>query len=97
MEAARPQALRGEPGPEETGCWCSWVVEQLSDRFHERVSAVEQRLTRWEGMVLADRGLLGAMSLRLCRIGEDVGELRLDLAELRRSLGRLAERRPWRL
>ncbi|WP_052681866.1 hypothetical protein [Saccharothrix sp. ST-888] len=108
LAADRPEAPCAESG----GCWCSRVVErvteqaadravervvgQIAERFHERVAAVEQRVAGCEGMVLADRELLGAMSVRLCQVGEDVGELRLDLAELRSGLGRLGARPPGR-
>ncbi|MGK4582127.1 hypothetical protein [Kitasatospora sp. HPMI-4] len=79
-----------------SGCCCSRLVEQVSERFHDRVSEVERRLSDCEGMVHADRALLGAMSARLCQVGEDVRELRLDMAELRGGLARLGERRPRR-
>ncbi|MCU7823655.1 hypothetical protein [Kitasatospora sp. DSM 101779] len=57
---------------------------------------VGDRLAACERMVLADRALVRAMSARLCEVAHDMRELREDVAELRRGLGRLGAVRPRR-
>ncbi|WP_106976613.1 hypothetical protein [Streptomyces sp. NRRL B-24484] len=57
---------------------------------------VGDRLAACERMVLADRALVRAMSARLCEAAHDLRELREDVAELRRGLGRLGAVRPRR-
>ncbi|GAA1077224.1 hypothetical protein [Kitasatospora arboriphila] len=57
---------------------------------------VGDRLAVCERMVLADRAVVRAMSARLCEVAHDLRELREDVAELRRGLGRLGAVRPRR-
>ncbi|GAA2134389.1 hypothetical protein GCM10009760_11700 [Kitasatospora kazusensis] len=83
----RRYLLDAEAAVRRSRAGSSFDYAEMVDELERRLLAgtVGDRLARCEGMLLADRGLVRAMSLRLCEVAADVRAARADVAQLRRG------------